>query len=1291
MGLLLSVLITCVGVLEVVAFYAHFTTGITYNQYCNDLTDIARNYAWELRRNHLHHLFPDGEPEEEFSKRLEAHRSLLASRNTSLITERTDEKGMRIDDNSDEEDSTYDQISEIDNDVLKRIENDDKYQLKTDIISKNETNDTTNISESVETVEKLTEVAYPKKSESEIIENLLMETEIPLETNIYTQILQNNDLPEKVVQQNNVAFNEFDVINPSAELLKSKGALLDDNTTAELANNNIEMPCDINEALCDITQNVNIDIFNNEPITKDQAYLIKTENTCESDSLLKLSNLSELINKETVIGNVPDPTQMQAESVTDVAQETQNIYHLSDEVSHEISEKEKIPDITQMQIGRGLESITDLEKETQKMELPDAEPDSSLNLNDLPEVIKEIVTENVPDIIQMQTGRSLESMTDLEKETQKIELPDAEPDTSLLLNDIPEVVKEIVIEEVLDITQMETEPSLESMIDVREEAQEMDDLEASLREMPELIPFIHSESEFTERVHEQIRSLSPLPENIISESVSHTVIPESLKAQPENCPSVILGAEAEVTDETADHECEELTKNSSTLGVDDSQAVPRVPSPYPMSIFGITTDNGISDLVINEDFLRSLDGVKPTRCDDRRRSFRKKRNSSSSSRASRDRSVTSIEDTEPKHDLDLMSIEKEALDAVSETKINGDNNENSKEENKLLDLVHDDVPKDSFSVENLDISKSKTINDSEICETTKSIENGIPKYDIFSEKIIMPDVQPQLISEEKTQTDKISEAISENCTEELINGVENISQHILKKPSADLVESIRKLSIESDINRLNQKHFDITLLNVTGDAMSFAEKILILNSVTCPSGSEIAAKITDSSHVTSENEPVMELMPESITSNSVVDKSVLETEAAKHLQETSKITEVNGSTPEKITEKIASENHIASKQILETEDTQQQENHVHESLQKQTTNECEIGDANESLLNSVEKKDSIATEEINRKSTIAKERKDDEKDSAENKDVKPLEDKIPAKKLYAEVLQCSTPKEISKTITTEIEPTKLVKQDMTPEDTSEGSNIIENKIDEATTDETLKLAPVHSQEAYNIPNESTSDKIEKELTAVTESKSEMSKTFQNADIIRNESGEKDVPMVESKVEVKVAPQLEAKDKTIKKEEIETSKEKVVENVSKENKHISQKEASIETKSKEPEKEAGGPSTSETKDQAISKAKMETSKEKVIETSIKEAGKEVSEPSTPESDHHKEGAIPKQDTSTKKISKKRKKLKKASVNSFEEASSSQNEDQNRVELDKANESGTRTTISLPSSEAFWVNE
>lgn len=54
MGLLLSVLITCVGVLEVVACYTHFRVGVAYNECKSNIRDIAKNYAVELRKHELH-------------------------------------------------------------------------------------------------------------------------------------------------------------------------------------------------------------------------------------------------------------------------------------------------------------------------------------------------------------------------------------------------------------------------------------------------------------------------------------------------------------------------------------------------------------------------------------------------------------------------------------------------------------------------------------------------------------------------------------------------------------------------------------------------------------------------------------------------------------------------------------------------------------------------------------------------------------------------------------------------------------------------------------------------------------------------------------------------------------------------------------------------------------------------------------------------------------------------------------------------------------------------------------
>lgn len=165
-----------------------------------------------------------------------------------------------------------------------------------------------------------------------------------------------------------------------------------------------------------------------------------------------------------------------------------------------------------------------------------------------------------------------------------------------------------------------------------------------------------------EKLSENVRTLSPLPENQISESSSKTAIPEYL----------IKNAGSHISEQTTipsvDLECEEILKNTSS---DDNQTIPRVPSPYPMSLFGLSTDNGISDLVVNEDFLRSLDGVKPSRCDDRRRSFKKKRNSSSSSRASRDRSSSSVEDVVEKierFDSPVFEKEEMVLSPVDERK-----------------------------------------------------------------------------------------------------------------------------------------------------------------------------------------------------------------------------------------------------------------------------------------------------------------------------------------------------------------------------------------------------------------------------------------------------------------------------------------------------------------------------------------------------------------------------------------------------------------------------------------------
>lgn len=112
----------------------------------------------------------------------------------------------------------------------------------------------------------------------------------------------------------------------------------------------------------------------------------------------------------------------------------------------------------------------------------------------------------------------------------------------------------------------------------------------------------------------------------------------------------------------------DLEVQNLTRGLDP---VPRHPSPTPNPeiLFGMTNDE---ESKFDEEFLRSLDGVKISKCDDRRRSFRKKRNSSStSSRASREdlRSITSLEDietSEKKEDLIPPLAEEDIETIVSE-------------------------------------------------------------------------------------------------------------------------------------------------------------------------------------------------------------------------------------------------------------------------------------------------------------------------------------------------------------------------------------------------------------------------------------------------------------------------------------------------------------------------------------------------------------------------------------------------------------------------------------------------
>lgn len=88
MGLLLSVLITCVGVLEVIACYTHFRVGVAYNECKSNIRDIAKNYAVELRKHELHFEPGPDERGDESSSQEETLSELMRKR-TVKVQERS--------------------------------------------------------------------------------------------------------------------------------------------------------------------------------------------------------------------------------------------------------------------------------------------------------------------------------------------------------------------------------------------------------------------------------------------------------------------------------------------------------------------------------------------------------------------------------------------------------------------------------------------------------------------------------------------------------------------------------------------------------------------------------------------------------------------------------------------------------------------------------------------------------------------------------------------------------------------------------------------------------------------------------------------------------------------------------------------------------------------------------------------------------------------------------------------------------------------------------------------------
>lgn len=204
-----------------------------------------------------------------------------------------------------------------------------------------------------------------------------------------------------------------------------------------------------------------------------------------------------------------------------------------------------------------------------------------------------------------------------------------------------------------------------------------------------------------------------------------------------------------------DLEVRRITESIITVtDIDEPVVSPRQPSPYPEPLFGITDD--IEETKFDEAFLRSLDGVKSPKCDDRRRSFKKKRNSSSnSSRASRDRSLTSLDE------MDMDLAKKPMIDHQID--------KHETKENKISPLTEEDSAemKDNvFTNETTELNghevrtetvipeKCDTLSQSQAVDQNKERVTVSKQEKTLFEASVSPNTSKQDASKEKTDSDK---------------------------------------------------------------------------------------------------------------------------------------------------------------------------------------------------------------------------------------------------------------------------------------------------------------------------------------------------------------------------------------------------------------------------------------------------------------------------------------------------------------------------------------------------------